>query len=134
MGKTEMKKTELEALKREALGKKEESDGNQEKATVDKIDIEIKDVQKAHITKIEKGVLKDFIPEDKIKNKDKVDTETYKIYFETELGGKGSFLLTKSIHKNSNMRKYLVKYGKAPYLGQEITVSEDGKGFLRPIF
>ncbi len=134
MGKAEMKKAELEALKRDVLGEKKESDNNQSKTTVEKIDLEIKDVQKAYITKIEKGVLKDFIPEDKIKNKDKADAETYKIYFETELGGKGSFLLTKSIHRNSNMRKYVIKYGKAPYLGQEITVSEDGKGFLRPIF
>lgn len=100
---------------------------------VDAIDVELKTTQKATITKILKGKVKDFIPVEKLKRQEVADRDAFKIFIKAEDGREGSFVVTYSLNKNSTLRRFISKYGKAPYVGQVIDVTENERGFLKPV-
>lgn len=100
---------------------------------VEAINVEIKTAQKATITKILKGKLADFIPVAKLKRPETASRDAFKVYFKAEDGREGSFIVAFTLNKNSTLRRFINKYGRAPYVGQVIDVAENERGFLKPI-
>lgn len=102
-------------------------------AEVQAIEAEVKTTQKATITRILKGRLADFIPAQKLKRQETADRVAFKVYFRAEDGREGSFIVSFTLNRNSTLRRFIAKYGRAPYVGQVIDVTENERGFLKPI-
>ena len=93
---------------------------------------------KAKVIKIVKGLMKNFIPENKIKFGQNdpdylnriMESPAIQIHFITEDGRffRETFRLT--LAGNSKLRRYVSRYGN-PKIGQEVEYQEDGRGFPR---
>ncbi len=138
-GKQPSLKESLEAREEEEEEVLEESQeaNNSEVEEVSEIDYKPEQVFKAKITKIQKGKLKAFIPEDAIIKKENAEREAYKIFFETDTGEAGSFIMMKSARPNSNLNRFISKYGRPPAVGMDIVVSyftkTNGMTVLKPV-
>jgi len=105
---------------------------------ITELDVSISPRGKAKVIKIVKGLMKNFIPENKLKfgqnDPDYVsrimDSPAVQIQFVTEDGRffRETFRLT--LAGNSKLRKYISRYGN-PKVGQEVEYQEDGRGFPR---
>jgi hypothetical protein len=93
---------------------------------------------KAKVIKIVKGLMKNFIPENKLKFGQNdpdylnrvMESPAIQIHFITEDGRffRETFRLT--LAGNSKLRRYVTRYGN-PKIGQEVEYQEDGRGFPR---
>jgi hypothetical protein len=105
---------------------------------VTELDINVSPRGKAKVVKIVKGLMKNFIPENKLKfgqnDPDYInrimESPAVQIQFITEDGRffRETFRLT--LAGNSKLRKYISRYGN-PKIGQEVEYQEDGRGFPR---
>lgn len=92
---------------------------------------------KARIIRIEEGTLGMFINADNIKNKaykesfsQRANRSAIRVWFELPDGGVYTMVFTKSTRPNSKLAAFRKKYGRAPYVGQEVEFKVNQNGYM----
>ena len=75
-----------------------------------------------NIVKIEVGKIGDWIPKEKLNKPEQADRDAIQLNIEVPDGYNIRQVMTVSSHPNSNLQKYLVKYGKYPAVGDKYPV------------
>ena len=99
---------------------------------IDSLNIEIKTMGKAKVVKIEQGLLKDFIPEEKLRNPEMGKSPAVRVHLKSEDGRDFKETIRITMGSNSKLRKWISKYGQLK-VGQEVNFGEDSKGFPRVV-
>jgi hypothetical protein len=99
---------------------------------IDSLNIEIKTMGKAKVVKIEQGLLKDFIPEEKLRNPEMGMSPAVRVHLKSEDGRDFRETIRITMGSNSKLRKWISKYGQLK-VGQEVNFGEDSKGFPRVV-
>jgi len=99
---------------------------------IDALNIEIKTMGKAKVVKIEQGLLKDFIPEEKLRNPEMGKSPAVRVHLKSEDGRDFKETIRITMGSNSKLRKWISKYGQLK-VGQEVNFGEDSKGFPRVV-
>jgi len=100
---------------------------------ISEININVKSKGKAKIVKIEEGLLKDFIPLEKLKNQANADRKAYRLTLQTEDGRTFRETVALSVSPNSKLRKLIERYGTLK-VGTEVEYAEDARGWPRLVY
>jgi hypothetical protein len=84
------------------------------------------------ITKVEVGILGDFISKDKLRNPTRANQKAIQLTIVTPDGYQIRKCMTLSVHPNSNLSRYRARYGKFPEVGGRVPlVYDSSSGFWR---